>query len=87
MNFKNKNTLIFYYGFKKFLRWVRSAVKKRKQMKILISPLDSYLGRTMYRYFTKTKKKEKHEIVGTFVDEANPQFKPNSVKQWISVCI
>lgn len=55
-------------------------------MKILISPLDSYLGRQLYRYFTKEKKKAKHEILGTFMDEKNPQFKPNSVTRWISVC-
>ena len=55
-------------------------------MKILISPLDSYLGRALYRYFAKEKKREKHEIIGTFMDEANPQFKPNSVTRWVSVC-
>ena len=54
-------------------------------MKILISPLDSYLGRSLYRYFAKEKKREKFEIIGTLMDEANPQFKPNSVTRWISV--
>ncbi|KAK2964337.1 putative Adenylate kinase 7 [Blattamonas nauphoetae] len=54
-------------------------------MKILISPVDSYLGRALFRFFSKTKREEKHQLVGMVRDEDNPQFKPNSIKKWISL--
>jgi hypothetical protein len=55
-------------------------------MKILLSPIDSYVGRSLYHFLTKILKKKKHEIIGSFLDESNPQFKPNGVLKWISVC-
>jgi hypothetical protein len=55
-------------------------------MKILLSPVDTYLGRALFRFLSKDKKFRKHEIIGSLLNEAHPQFKPNSITRWVSVC-
>ncbi|KAH7825884.1 putative Adenylate kinase [Monocercomonoides exilis] len=55
------------------------------EMKILLSPVDSYLGRALYRFLSKSKKFRRHEIIGSFLDETHPQFKPNSISRWVSI--
>jgi hypothetical protein len=54
-------------------------------MKLLLSPVDSYLGQALYHALTTSKQTKKYEIIGSFMDENNVKFKPNSITQWINV--